>query len=137
MSTNHYIQVAAAVIECEGRYLITQRGAHTHLEGYWEFPGGKREADESLEACLIRELREELGVEVTQPIPFSVIQHEYPDKAVELHFFCCSILHGDVQPLGCADFQWVTPKELLNFSFPPADEPVVSRLINLAGESAD
>ena len=127
------IQVAAAVIECDGRYLITQRGPHTHLAGYWEFPGGKRESGESLEACVQREVREELGVEVTQPTLFMAIQHEYPEKEVELHFFFCTISEGKVQSLGCAGFQWVTPEELLNFTFPPADEPVVARLRERAG----
>ena len=131
MSTAKYIQVAAAVIECEGRYLITQREPHSHLGGYWEFPGGKREPGESLEVCLKRELLEELGIEVTHPEPFVVIQHEYSDKAVELHFFLCSVLKGNVQKLGCADFQWVRPEEFSYYSFPPADEPVVAKLQKL------
>ena len=131
--SNNIIQVAAAVIECDGRYLITQRGPRTHLAGFWEFPGGKREPGESLEACVLREVYEELGVEVAQPIPFMVVQHEYPEKAVELHFFFCSILQGDVQPLGCSDLRWVTPEELANFTFPPADDPVVARLRERAG----
>jgi 8-oxo-dGTP diphosphatase len=128
MATSKYIQVAVAVIECDGRYLITQREPHTHLGGYWEFPGGKREFGESLETCLKRELLEELGVAVAQLSPYVVIQHEYPDKAVELHFFLCSLLKGNVQPLGCADFRWVSPVEFSDYSFPPADEPVVARL---------
>jgi len=128
MSIPKFIQVAAAVIECEGRYLITQRGPGTHLAGYWEFPGGKREVGESLEACVKRELYEELGVEVIQLIPFVVIRHEYPDKAVELHFFFCSLSQGEVQALGVADFRWVSPNELAEYSFPPADEPVVAQL---------
>jgi len=128
MSHEKYIQVAAAVIEREGRYLITQRGQGTHLAGYWEFPGGKREEGESLEACVKRELCEELGVEVTEPIPFVVIQYEYPDKAVELHFFFCSLAQGEVQALGVAALRWVSPQELANYSFLPADEPVVAQL---------
>ncbi len=128
MSIQNSIQVAAAVIEYEGRYLITQRGPHTHLAGYWEFPGGKREAGESLTACVVREVREELGVEVTQPTPFAVVHHDYPDKSVEIHFFFCSLLENDLQPFGCAAFRWVTPDELSDFAFPPADEPVIARL---------
>ncbi len=130
-----FIQVAAAVIERDGRYLITQRGPWSHLAGFWEFPGGKQEPGESLDACVLREVYEELGVKVTQPIPFMVIQHEYPEKAVELHFFFCSILQGEVQSLGCTDFRWVTPEELANFTFPPADDPVVARLRERAGVS--
>ncbi len=128
MSPEKFIQVAAAVIECEGRYLITQRGQGMHLAGYWEFPGGKREEGESLEACVKRELCEELGVEVTEPIPFVVIQHEYPDRAVELHFFFCLLAGGKVQALGVADFRWVSPNELTDYAFLPADEPVVAQL---------
>ncbi|MDA0737407.1 MAG: 8-oxo-dGTP diphosphatase MutT [Nitrospirae bacterium] len=128
MPTEKYIQVAAAVLERDGRYLITQRGPHTHLAGYWEFPGGKREPGESLEACLSRELREELGIEITSPTPFVVIQHEYPDKAVELHFFLCALFQGEIQPLGCADFRWISLSEFDEYSFPPADEPVVAKL---------
>lgn len=122
------IQVAAALIVHEGRYLITQRRAGVHLGGWWEFPGGKRESGESLEGCLRRELREELGIEIAQPVPFQVIRHDYPEKAVELHFFRCSILSGLPRPLGCADLRWVAPEELSQFPLPPADRPLVEAL---------
>ena len=122
------MHVAVAVIEEAGRYLITKRAPQTSFAGYWEFPGGKQEPDESLEACVKREVHEELGLNVTQLTPFMVIHHEYPDKAVTLHFFFCSISMGAIQPIGCADFCWVTLKELLNFSFLPANEPVVAKL---------
>ena len=115
-----FIQVSAAVIERDGRYLITQRGPHAHLGGYWEFPGGKREAGESLEACVQREVKEELGVDVTYATPFMVIHYEYPEKNVELHFFFCSIVSGEVHAIGCAGFQWVTAENFSDFTFPPA-----------------
>jgi len=89
------IQVAAGLISRDGRYLIARRKAGVHLGGFWEFPGGKREQGESLEACLRRELREELGIEVTLPVFFRIISHAYPEKTVELHFFRCSIAAGD------------------------------------------
>lgn len=135
MPSKNSIQVAAAVIERNGRFLIAQRGPQTHLAGYWEFPGGKREPGESFEDCLIREVREELGITVTQPTPFKVIHHDYPEKSVELHFFFCSIDKGEARPLGCANVQWVVPAELANFCFPPADEPVVAELINSSVQS--
>jgi 8-oxo-dGTP diphosphatase len=122
------IQVAAGLICRDGRYLITRRNAGTHLEGLWEFPGGKREAGETLQACLQRELREELGIEITTPLPFRVIRHEYPEKRVELYFFFCSIAGGEPQLLGCAEAQWVSPKELDRFEFPPADQPLLKIL---------
>ena len=124
------IQVTAALIAHEGRYLITQRKAGVHLGGLWEFPGGKREVDESLENCLRRELREELGIEITQPVLFRVIRHDYPGKAVELHFFRCAIASGLPRPLECADFRWVAPEELAQFPLPPADQPLVEALQN-------
>jgi mutator protein MutT len=122
------IQVAAALIVGEGRYLITQRRAGVHMGGLWEFPGGKREPGESLEDCLRRELREELGIEITPPTLFRVIHHEYPEKAVELHFFKCAISSGRPRPLGCEDLRWVAPEELDQFPLPPADQPLVEAL---------
>ncbi len=128
MDTIQPIQVAAALIVHEGRYLLTQRRAGVHLGGFWEFPGGKKESDESLEDCLRRELREELDIEIAQPVLFRVIRHDYPEKAVELHFFRCSILSGLPRPLGCADLRWVVPEELAQFPLPPADQPLVEAL---------
>ena len=122
------IQVAAALIIREGRYLITQRRADVHLGGLWEFPGGKRESGESLEDCLRRELREELGIEISHPVLFRVIRHDYPEKSVELHFFKCAIASGLPRPLGCEDLRWVTPEELDQFPLPPADQPLVEAL---------
>ena len=122
------IQVAAALIVGEGRYLITQRRADVHLGGLWVFPGGKREPGESLEDCLRRELREELGIEISSPVLFRVIRHDYPEKSVELHFFRCAIASGLPRPLGCEDLQWVAPEELGRFPLPPADQPLVEAL---------
>ena len=122
------IQVGAAVIEDQGRFLITQRESHVHLAGYWEFPGGKREEGETLVDCVQREVHEELGIVISYPIPLRVLQHEYPDKIIELHFFRCSIIRGEPCSLGCADWRWVPPEGLTSYRFPPADEPVVAEL---------
>jgi len=128
MNTTSPLQVAAAVISRDGRYLITRRKVGAHLGGLWEFPGGKREAEESLPDCLRRELREELGVEITEPVPFQTIRHEYPEKSVELHFFRCAITAGAAQPLDCDDLKWVTASEVASFTFPPADWALGKRL---------
>jgi len=125
------IQVAAGLIFREGRYLIARRKVGVHLGGLWEFPGGKCKPGESLEDCLRRELREELGIEITTPVPFRLIRHEYPEKMVELHFFRCSILDGQVQALDCEDLRWVIPEELAKFEFPPADQPLIQTLQDL------
>ena len=83
------IVVTAAVIERDGGFLVTRRQTGVHLEGYWEFPGGKCEPGETYAACLARELREELDVGVTVGEELFATTHAYPDRAVELHFLRC------------------------------------------------
>ncbi len=122
------IQVAAGLIHHKGRYLITRRKPGVHLGGLWEFPGGKREPDESMEDCLRRELREELGIEVASPIRFEVIRHEYPEQTVELHFFRCALESGHAETRGCDELCWVTPEQLSGYDFPSADRPLIERL---------
>jgi mutator protein MutT len=127
------VQVAAGLVVREGHYLIARRKANTHLGGLWEFPGGKREPGESLEACLRRELREELGIDVTPPVPFRMIRHEYPGKTVEMHFFRCTISGGEARALDCEEVRWVMPDELPQYEFPPADRPLIETLLGEQG----
>ncbi|MGH7232369.1 MAG: 8-oxo-dGTP diphosphatase MutT [Nitrospiraceae bacterium] len=122
------VQVVAGLIRQAGRYLITRRKAGVHLAGSWEFPGGKREPGETMEDGLRRELREELGIEVTPPLPYRVVRYAYQDKLVELYFFFCSIEQGEPQALGCDEFRWVSSQDLGNFEFPPADQPIIDAL---------
>lgn len=122
------IEVAAGIIAHEGRYLIARRKAGVHLGGFWEFPGGKREAGETLEECLHRELWEELNIRIGTPTPFQIVRHEYPEKVVELHFFCCRIETGTAVALDCAEVRWVYPNEMAALEFPPADQPVIAAL---------
>ena len=122
------IEVAAGIITHEGRYLIARRKAGVHLGGLWEFPGGKREAGETLEECLHRELREELNVRIGLPTPFQVVRHEYPEKIVELHFFRCRIETGVAIALDCAELRWVYPHEMAAFEFPPPVRPIMAAL---------
>src|SRR3954453_1513497 len=89
------ILVVAAIIRRDGRILITRRFDHVHLPGLWEFPGGKVERGESLEAALRREIREELGIDVAVGRKYFTIEHQYPSKVVDLHFFDCTIEHGE------------------------------------------
>jgi mutator protein MutT len=122
------VEVAAGLVCQEGRYLIARRKPGVHLAGFWEFPGGKREPDETLEECLRRELFEELSIHIDVPIPFQVIRHEYAEKTVELHFFHCRIEAGQATAIECAEIRWVWPHELGNFEFPPADRPIIDAL---------
>jgi 8-oxo-dGTP diphosphatase len=121
------IVVTAAVIERGGRLLVTRRLQGTHLEGYWEFPGGKCDAGESLEACLVRELREELAVEAIVGGKILTTSHEYPERRVELHFFTCELL-GDPAPQMNQDMQWVPREALVSLKLPPADDELVALL---------
>jgi 8-oxo-dGTP diphosphatase len=121
------IVVTAAVIDRDGRFLVTRRQQGVHLEGYWEFPGGKCEAGESLDACLARELREELDVEAQVGEEVLVTTHPYADRSVELHFFRCD-LKGEPRPLLGQEMRWATREELATLEFPPADGELIQRL---------
>jgi 8-oxo-dGTP diphosphatase len=122
------ITVVAAIIRRTNKILITRRFDDVHLPGYWEFPGGKVEANESLESALEREIREELAVKIRVEDEYFTTEHTYPSRTVRLHFFNCSVLDGEPRPLEVADMRWVEPGELHQFQFPPADEELIKRL---------
>jgi mutator protein MutT len=123
------IDVAAALIrDDEGRYLITQRRRGSHLEGLWEFPGGKRDAGEAIEACLVRELAEELGARFAVGEKIATIPWEYPDRTIVLHFYRCRVESGAIEPREGQAMAWVTPSGLARYQFPPADRELVERL---------
>jgi 8-oxo-dGTP diphosphatase len=122
------VNVVAAIIRRDGQILITQRHGNVHLGGMWEFPGGKVEPGETLEAALQREIQEELGIKVRVDEEFFLIDHDYPTKSVRLHFFNCTIVAGEAQPLDVADLRWVEPGQLGDFQFPPADEQLIAKL---------
>ena len=122
------IDVAAGLVFREGKLLITQRYADAHLGGLWEFPGGKREPNESFQECLARELGEELGIEVVVRDLFETVTHEYPEKTVHLRFFRCEWKQNEPQPLGCVALRWVAAAELENYAFPSADAGLLDKL---------
>jgi 8-oxo-dGTP diphosphatase len=122
------IVVTAAVIERGGRLLVTRRLPGTHLEGYWEFPGGKCDAGESLEGCLARELQEELAVDAIVGDKILTTSHEYPERRVELHFFNCE-LAGEPVPQMNQEMQWVPREALASLKLPPADDELVALLM--------
>jgi len=122
------IDVAAALVFRDGKLLITQRPVSSHLGGLWEFPGGKRENHETFQDCLVRELREELGIEVAVGNLVESIVHTYPEKTVHLAFFHCRWQQNEPRPLGCPAFRWVGADELAQCTFPAADATLLQRL---------
>lgn len=122
------VVVAAAVVIQSGRVLLTRRAEGQHLAGMWEFPGGKLEDGESPEEALVRECREECGIEVEVGEILDVTHHRYPKKAVLLLFYRCALRRGEVRHLQVADHAWVAPRDLESYPLPPADERVVSRI---------
>jgi 8-oxo-dGTP diphosphatase len=121
------IVVTAAVIERDGYLLVTRRLEGTHLEGFWEFPGGKCERGESLQACLRRELQEELGVDAIIGGELLSTTHAYPERKVELHFFTVAITGEPVAQIG-QQMQWVRRQDLPTLKLPPADDELVALL---------
>ena len=134
MSKPHF-HVTAGLVWKDGKLLITKRPEGSHLAGYWEFPGGKQEPGESLEACLEREFREELGMEVKAVNPLLQIDHDYGTKAITLHLFHCSWLNGKPVPMGCDELRWVKPEELANYPLPPPDLQLLPSIQNLGRPS--
>ena len=130
MTVTPVIDVAAGLIFRGGKLLITKRYDDAHLGGLWEFPGGKREPKESFEQCLVRELREELGIEVTVGELVESLTHEYPGKTVHLKFFVCEWQKNEPQALGCSESKWVKAEELKEHHFPEADARLLRRLQN-------
>jgi 8-oxo-dGTP diphosphatase len=121
------IVVTAAVVERSGAYLVTRRLRGTHLEGMWEFPGGKCEDGETHRACLLREVREELGCDAVVGAELLTVAHDYSERTVELHFFRCE-LTGEPQPLLGQEIRWVDRIALRALDFPPADEELIRLL---------
>jgi 8-oxo-dGTP diphosphatase len=121
------VVVAAAVVRRGDSYLVTRRLRGTHLEGLWEFPGGKCEPGETFPACLRREILEELGCVAEVGEKLLAVAHEYAERSVELHFFRCGIT-GEPAPLLGQEIRWVHRAELRTLDFPPADEDLIRLL---------
>ncbi|MDQ3069717.1 MAG: (deoxy)nucleoside triphosphate pyrophosphohydrolase [Acidobacteriota bacterium] len=121
------IIVAAAVVERGASVLVTRRLKGTHLEGRWEFPGGKCEPGETIHACLVREIDEELGAVVTPGPTLLVTTHAYPGQTVELHFVACDMTGEPVARQG-QEMQWIARAELGTLEFPEADAELIALL---------
>lgn len=123
--------VAAALYDAAGRVLIAQRPAGKHLAGRWEFPGGKVAAGESEGAALVRELREELGIEVIASRPFMRLEHFYPDRSVELSMWIIERFAGTPRGLDGQALRWVAPAGLPDEDLLEADRPFIEVLRHL------
>ena len=127
-----HIRVVAAVIEQQGRFLITQRRSTAVLAGLWEFPSGKVETGETDEAALRRELLERVGVDVDVGGSTAHRTHRYDGYVVELVLYRASIAASqEPHPIRVADVRWVAPQELENYAFPPADQATTDLLLGI------
>jgi 8-oxo-dGTP diphosphatase len=120
--------VVAGLIYRDGKLLIAQRPEGKHGAHKWEFPGGKLEADEDPRSCLVREVKEELDVEIAVEQIIEIVYHKYPDRAILLLFFQCRYLSGEVSAIDCADFAWVEPNRLSEYDFLAADLDLIAQL---------
>ena len=127
MTQSPRITVVAAIIQRDGRFLLTRRLEGTHLAGCWEFPGGKCDAGESHAECLTRELREELDVNGRVGALVLSTTHAYPERTVELHFYETA-LQGEPRPMLGQQMRWVEQGELGSLEMPEADAALIDLL---------
>ena len=125
--------VAVALVDIDGRVLITRRPAGKHMAGLWEFPGGKIHDGETPEAALIRELREELAIDVAASClaPLTFASHAYADFHLLMPLYVCRVWQGQATPLEGQELAWVRPARLADYPMPQADQPLVAQLRDL------
>ena len=130
---NIVLVAAVALIDADGRVLLSQRPLDKQLGGLWEFPGGKVEPGERPESALIRELKEELAIDVAQSClaPLTFASHAYETFHLLMPLYVCRRWKGQVTGAEGQDIVWVSPKKLRNYPMPPADLPLIPHLIDL------
>jgi 8-oxo-dGTP diphosphatase len=124
------VVAAAALLAADGRILLQQRAPDRHMAGLWEFPGGKVETDETPEAALVRELREELGIMIDAGAltPIAFASHRNGERHMILLLYLCRNWVGEPQPLDASALAWVHLAQMRSLPMPPADEPLIDRL---------
>jgi 8-oxo-dGTP diphosphatase len=134
---NLVLVAACALVDPDGRVLLAQRPAGKPMAGLWEFPGGKIEPGERPEQSLIRELKEELGIDVDAAClaPLTFASHAYPDFHLLMPLYICRRWNGMVKALEGQNVTWVRASRLRDYPMPPADEPLVSHLMLLLGSN--
>jgi 8-oxo-dGTP diphosphatase len=125
------IRVVGAMIEREGRYLITQRPPRATLPLLWEFPGGRVEPGETDEEALARELREEMGITVDVGERVIHVEHAYAQYDIDFCVYRCQLRSGEIRHLRVHDHRWTRPEELDDYEFPAADEKTIAKLLDL------
>jgi 8-oxo-dGTP diphosphatase len=133
VSAKLLLVAACALVDVDGRVLLAQRPAGKTMAGLWEFPGGKIEDGERPEQTLIRELKEELGITVSEPClaPLTFASHSYPDFHLLMPLYVCRRWEGTVAANEAQQLAWVKPNRLRDYEMPPADVPLVSHLMAL------
>ena len=121
--------VAIAIIARGGKVLICQRAEGGSFPGFWEFPGGKREPGETILACLVREIREELAIDVEPVAALTSVDHEYANGRIRLHPYICRCGPSEPQLLASQAADWVLPKDLRGYPFPPANESLIEEAV--------
>ena len=133
MSNQTITEVVAALIWDNGKFMISQRPAHKARALQWEFVGGKVEPGETKEQALIRECQEELAITLSVGDVFMDVIHKYPDITVHLTLFNATIAEGVPKKLEHKDIRWITPEEIPNYEFCPADEEILRRIMEERG----
>lgn len=121
-------RIAIGVIWHGKHILIGRRPRQLVLGGYWELPGGKLQPGETPEACLRREVREEVGLEVEVGEELIRVHHDYPDFSIDLIAFICQAASADAQPIACEEVRWVRPEDLADYTFPPANRAILEAI---------
>ncbi|MGI9407057.1 MAG: 8-oxo-dGTP diphosphatase MutT [Hyphomicrobiaceae bacterium] len=133
MSRDILLVVACALVDDDGRVMLAKRPEGRSMAGLWEFPGGKVDPGEAPEAALIRELNEELGIDVTEAClaPFTFASHTYPEFHLLMPLYVCRRWEGEIEPREGQEFAWVRPNRMKKYEMPPADLPLVAMLRDL------
>jgi 8-oxo-dGTP diphosphatase len=129
------VEVAVGVIKHNNKIYISKRADDLHQGGKWEFPGGKRETNETIEQTLIRELSEEIGIHVTEQSEFMLIEHDYGDKKVRLDVRLVERFEGQASHQEGQQSQWVDINELDQYNFPDANKVIIDKLVSLFVEN--
>ena len=125
------IEVCAAIIKKEDKYFSVQRGPNGEVANKWEFPGGKIEANETHQEALVREIKEELNIEISVDSYLMTVYHEYNTFYLTMHAYECSIINGEIKMLeDQKNYAWLNPSEMLSYDFAEADKPIIEKIIS-------